>query len=235
MSELCQGERCRPDDHGGPRRANGWPLCEVCEQRVSENLRDIADLWPDVTEALRSPEVHGEKVSKSRTIGLPLNETVADARRDALNTLAYWVHVIVEEASTLTAPSFDLEHLPDLAHFLAKHSRWLTRNYDQGVCISISADAHRLRRDLRRAAYPNGGRRYDPGIACVEHGTDDQGARVPCPGHYTAWVFDGMGFQPDLTCSADSAHVLTPAGFRRLKRTVIDPAAAKNLMAAIVS
>lgn len=241
MSEyaLCQGDHCRPPDHGGPRRANGWPLCEVCEERVAENLRDIAEVWPDTEEALRVPEmVGGEKVSGSATIGLPLNEAVADARREALTTLAYWAQVVVQEAQTLTAPPFDLEHVGGLATWLSVHYRRLTRNYDEGVCISISADAHRLRSDLRRAAYPSGARRF-PGrherqLPCVEHGVNDQGERVQCPGTYFTYIVRGMDGFPDLRCSEDETHIMTPLGFRRLGRVALDREGSRRLMAAIV-
>lgn len=239
MTALCQGHNCRPDEHGGPRRADGWALCAVCEERVSENLRAIAAIWPDTEDALRTPTVAGgEKVSGTATHGLPLNEAVADARREALTRLAYWAQVVVQESQALTAPPFDLAHLPGLARWLAKHHRHLTRNYDEGTSISISVDAHEILRELRKVTYPTGARRFprrdEQQLPCVEHGVDDQGRRTPCPGVYYTYLSDRMDGFPDLRCTEDATHIMTPLEFRRLRRAVVDADGARRLMAAIV-
>lgn len=241
MTALCQSHHCRPPHHGGPRPANHpHPLCATCEARVAEHLRDIADLWPDTEEALRAPSGgtgRAEPVSGSRTHRLPLNEDVADARAHTLTTLAYWSQVVAAAAGYPPPAAFTLETIPNLARWLATHHLYLTRNDDEGVCISIAHDAHDLRRQLRRVTYPSGARRF-PGrheaqLPCVEHTTDDTGARTPCPGVYYAWITDRMDGFPDLRCTEDPEHTLTPAGFRRLGRATLDPDGTRNLLAAI--
>src|SRR5690606_2975488 len=128
---LCQSHHCLPAEHGGPRETNGGgPLCDTCEQHVADDLARIAELWPDTEDALtgNTTGTSGEKVSTSRTTRLPLNEAVADARRETLTTLAYWAQEVGTVAGTLTPPPFTLERTPDIARWLARNHRWLTRH-----------------------------------------------------------------------------------------------------------
>lgn len=239
MTALCQSPHCRPARLGGPRQAEGtWPLCATCEDRVDSDLRDIARIWPDTEEALRAPNTtgHSEPVTGSRNHRLPLNEAVADARAETLRTLTTWAQIIAATAGLNPPAAVTLDRVPELATWLARHHRALTRNYDPEIGVG-STFTHDLRRQLRRVTYPTGARRFpgrnDPQLPCVEHTTNEHGERVPCPGVYYAWITDRQDGFPDLTCSEDEDHILAPTGFRRLGRAALDPAATARLVAAL--
>lgn len=226
---LCASDHCRPEGHGGPRPADrGSPICHDCADRAASNLQDVARDWPATEAQLTAPDRgnDGTGVKSARNPGIDLNPRVVEARADITHTLTFWAHLLLDENQTLPRPRQDV---PGLARFVGTNLRHLTHHHDHGLAVSIIEDAHRLARLARSTAYPKGARRYEPGIPCVEHDTDDTGARVPCPGEYGAWVWDGMGHVPDLECSADREHVLTPAGFRRLGRYVRSTAGAARL------
>lgn len=122
---------------------------------------------------------------------------------------------------------------PWLAGWLGSNIRHLTAHHDEREAVAFVDEITRMGAVVRSLAAPKGARTYAPGIPCVEHGTDDQGQRVPCAGTYEARVWDGMGVVPDLRCTVDGSHVLTPAGFRRLGRRVSPDQAAMNLLAAV--
>ena len=107
-----------------------------------------------------------------------------------------------------------------LASWLGTNLRHLTRHNDQREAVAFVEEVTRDARVLRSLAEPLGARKYAPGIPCVEHLTDAMGQRVPCGGSYEARVWDGMGVVPDLRCTVDGTHILTPAGFRRLGRAL---------------
>jgi len=235
---LCQSHHCLPAEHGGPRETYGaGPLCDTCERHVTDDLAGIAELWADTEDALTGNTTgsSGEKVSSSRTIRLPLNEAVADARRETLTTLAYWAQEVGTVAGTLTPPPFALERTPDIARWLARHHRWLTRHTDEGVAISIAHDARTLRRQLHRVTYPTGARRFPrrdaPQLPCLE--TDTVG--IPCDGFYYAWITDGAERFPDLRCSSNREHTLKPHNFWRLGRSRGKRTALLNLMQALTA
>lgn len=240
MTALCQSPHCRPPHHGGPRQAQGtWPLCTTCEDNIATNLRDIARIWPDTTDALTNTTTnHGEPVSGTRTNNLPLNEAVADARTETHRYLTTWAHTAATTAGLNPPPTTTLDTVPQLATWLARHHKALTRNYNQDTALSTTY-THDLRRKLHNVTYPTGARRFpnrnDPQLPCIEHTTNQHGERTPCPGTYSTWITDQTDGLPDLTCSENPEHVLTPAGFRRLSRAALDPAAAARFTAALTA
>ncbi|HEY9250567.1 MAG TPA: hypothetical protein VIO38_15615 [Rariglobus sp.] len=230
---LCASDHCRPPSAGGPRRAmRGAPMCEACEDRAWSDLQTVARVWPDTEAQLTAPNKGGDGtgVRSARAPGIDLNPRVVEARKDITNTLTFWVHLLIDEHETLQLHGTDPSAM---ARFIGSNVRHLTHHHDEGIALSIVEDAHRLARLVIATAYPKGARRYEPGIPCVEHATSDMGERVPCAGEYGAWVWDGMGYVPDLECSLDRGHVLTPDGFRRLGRTVLRMGATTNLANAI--
>lgn len=242
IAALCQSHHCLPAEHGGPRETYGAaPLCDTCEQRVADDLARIAELWPDTEDALtgNTTSTSGEKVSTSRTTRLPLNEAVADARRETLTTLAYWAQEVGTVAGTLTPPPFALERTPDIARWLARHHRWLTRHTDEGVAISIAHDARTLRRQLHRVTYPTGARRFprrdDPQLPCLH--TDTIG--IPCDGHYVTWITTTGSNRrtplPPLRCTSNREHTLEPHEFWRLGRNRDKQTAMLNLLQALTT
>lgn len=231
---LCASDHCRPPAHGGPRRAErGSPICRECEDRAWDDAQTIARVYPSTEAQLTAPVKGGDGtgIRGARQPGLDLNPRVVEARADITNTLTFWTHLLIDEHPTLTTPGNDPSAM---ARFIGANLRHLTHHHDDGIALSIVEDTRRLARLVVSVAYPKGARRYEPGIPCVEHDTNDLGERVPCAGEYGAWVWDGMGQIPDLTCNADATHVLTPAGFRTLGRTVLHMGNASRLLEAVI-
>lgn len=229
---LCGGP-CRPEAHGGPRRAMpAYAICGVCEERCWENLHWIADHWADLEEQLTAPEGAADGMPRAKirdAVGISLNPKVVALRRKVYDELRYWVQVILDENPGFTGPKDDVVAF---ARYLARQHRRITRHHSPGVAAALPIVAHDLRREMYPLAFPSGGRLYtpEPVIPCAEHTETDQGERVPCPGHYRAWVTDRADGIPDLTCSEDRSHVLSPAGFRRAGRQTMKAEAALRLV-----
>lgn len=119
-----------------------------------------------------------------------------------------------------------------LAGFVATNLRTITHGQDEWLAVGIAVDARTIAGNARANVAPSGRRTYKPGIPCTEHSTDEHGQRIPCQGEYQAKVTDGMGYVPDLVCSVDAGHVMTPGGFRTLGR-VMDKGGAERLLGAL--
>ena len=120
-----------------------------------------------------------------------------------------------------------------LAGFVATNLRTITHGPDEWLAVGIVTDARTIAGTARGHVAPSGRHTYKPGIPCVEHTTDGHGQRVPCGGEYVARVQDGMGYVPDLVCTVNGSHVMTPGGFRTLGRSM-DKGGAERLLGAIV-
>lgn len=228
-SALCAVEGCRKD--GPPRQAlPGSSVCVCCEDRSWDNWRTVTVLWPDLELALAAQGAGGEHVSGTKTPALVINVGVVEARARIRELTRFWVHVLIETTDTLVPPTGDADQL---ASFLGTNMRHLTRHPDPGITLGYLEDAREAAGLARRHVQQTGRRTYKPGIPCVEHGTDEHGQRVPCGGEYVAKVQDGMGYVPDLVCTVDSGHVMTPGGFRTLGRSM-DKGGAERLLGAIV-
>lgn len=232
---LCAGP-CRPTDRGGPRRAiPGHNICDICEERCWENLHWLADHWADLEQMLTRPEHHGydgmPRKPDSEETGIELNEAVAELRHQVDAALHHWVKVILDDGPGFTGPRSDPV---SMARYLARHHKRITRGA-KGADFTVAVAG--MRREVNRRAFPSGARLYDPEppILCVEHGTSDTGERTPCPGHYVTWMTNRTdGTLPDLTCTVDKTHVLTPAGFRRAGRLTMQAGAAGRMVNAII-
>lgn len=231
---LCAGP-CRPDDHGGPRRAMpNHAICDVCEERCWESLHWLADHWQDLEVQLTRPESHAAsgmpKGGRDGT-GIELNEAVADLRHQLDAALHHWVHVLLDEAPGFKGPKSEPV---TMARYLAMHHKRITRMTDGAIAADFTCAVADMRRQMRRRAFPSGARLYDPELPCAEHSTSDLGERIPCPGRYVTWVTDRMDGTPDLVCTEDENHVLTPAEFRRAGRRTVKAAAAATMLEAII-
>lgn len=218
MTALCASPHCRPEKHGGPRRAiTGSPLCERCDERAYEDWRMVVKLWPSTVHALvhHSPGV-GEKVDGTPTYGLDLDETAIERRDKVLEDLRYWIHVLIDEERITQAPKHD--DAAAMASVVATHVAHLTHHHDEHLAVCVAVDARKAARSCRWLSAPQRSRVYRSGIPCVEHTEDDMGQRVPCPGEYRAKLDDVVVEMPDLKCSENPEHTLTPSGFRGLGR-----------------
>ena len=215
---LCASDHCRPVKHGGPRRAMPRSaLCETCIQRTWDDLQTIAKLWDQTADMLVRHGSGSERRAPGPSGGIDLVDYVLRKRAEVKTTCTFWIHVLLEDERIGQAPSID--DVPRLARMVATHLDHLTHApMMEGHQVSIREDARSMARSLRKALGFDPARRVDTGIRCTEHDTDDAGQRVPCMGTYTYTVHERMDGFPDLVCTEDDTHRITPEGFRRVAR-----------------
>lgn len=231
---LCASQRCHPANSDRPPRPamRNSPVCDTCEQRAYEAWRRVATQWHQTTNALtaNSSGDSAGRITGGDVNQLTINEHAASDRKKILTDTRYWTHVLIEEGRITKAPA--PEDVPKMASLIATHIAHLTRLPNRLQAAGIIQDALDCGRLMRWLTNPQHTRRFRPGIPCVEHTTNDQGKRIECPGEYTAKLGEQMTGLPDLTCTHDATHVLTPAGFRRLGRALNRDGAA-NLLEAL--
>lgn len=219
---LCASQRCHPENSDRPPRPamRNSPVCETCEQRAYEAWRRIATQWHQTINALTAVAsgASAGRITGGNVSELSINEAAADDRKKILTDTRYWTHVLLDTGRIQRVP--DPDDVPRMASLIATHIAHLTRLPDRLQAVGIVQDALACGGKMRWLVNPQPTRRYKPGIPCTEHTTDTEGARVPCPGEYTARLGEQMTGLPDLVCTEDASHVLTPAGFRRLGRVI---------------
>lgn len=231
---LCaKGDTCRPVDKGGPRRTNGAWLCEVCVDRLREDLTTgpldyrsrryerpgIADAWADLEDALMRSEIGDGETGKQKhgmvSVGAGVNEQASEARALATN-LVWFILQVARDARdrrdrTFSPPQGDIDVMARWA------ADWvlddIVRYADQHECVDIADDARTVARAVFSASYPSGVHWIEVGLACEQHGTSEQGERIACEGTMRALV--GRDVMPDLVCSVDASHALDPSEWER--------------------
>jgi hypothetical protein len=227
---LCVGP-CRPAAHGGPRQiVAGSHLCEVCRDTFAEDLNRIADAWADLSRRLGQADGNplSEKVDGSQDFGLVINEHVSDVIHEVTAWVWFTTRVVVDERGT-GSPSE--RAVPALLRWLSQwHVDWLSAHKDADLAGAFAIEAHELVKTVRRTAYPSGARRIDLPVQCSEKVCEpDDGPCVPCAGRMYVMVV------PDLVCSLDSTHRMTPAAWTRSSwRKHMDPAAVEALTRHII-
>ena len=216
---LCINPRCRPEDHGGPRRTEHAWFCPVCIDHAREALDFIADSWADLEEAIVQSRVSvGDPVKGSRDVGLVLNEAASNARHRATADIWAFARIVFDWADdadrSIASPSD--QSIPGLARWIAnRHLDVFTKHAGRLTAESFIGDVREIRSAVRRAAYPSGARKVETGLRCTEHGTSDQGERVECVGEMVAWVVPQAVTLPDLVCTEDNTHRLDPSTWQR--------------------
>ncbi len=213
---LCTSGVCRPDDHGGPRRAAFHShICDTCADHLQQQMTGIADAWPDLQERLGTEQQPGrEKVTGSKDPGLILNEATSDVMRAVTDWTWFLARALLDEKDVRVKD----QDTPSLLAWLATwHLPWLTHLPDQAMQTAVCEEGRELARRVKRVAYPSGARRVDiPSLRCVEHTTTDQGERVPCEGTMFVIVQPGIDMEmPDMVCTVDETHTVDPATWQR--------------------
>lgn len=250
---LClKGADCRPVDKGGPRRTNQAWLCEVCIERLREDLTTgpmnyrsqrrerpgIADAWADLEDAMTRSEVVDSEKGKQKhgmvSVGSGVNEQASEARGLATNLVWFVLQVARDAADgrgrAFNPPAGDIDVLARWAADWAVDE--VVRYADEHDCLDIASDARTVARAVFSAAYPSGVHWVEVGLNCEDHGTSDLGERVACEGIMRALV--GKGSLPDLVCSEDETHIIEPAqwereGWRRKHRQQLNAVGVANL------
>ncbi|QNP67897.1 hypothetical protein [Streptomyces genisteinicus] len=139
IQSLCEAGHCRRDRRSGefqPRTAApGQRLCQVCRDRLRDDLGSLPALYEDCGEVL-SPARPGitERVSSGRARqGIRLNEAALQARGDMIPVLASWAGTVIAERR-VGGPS--RREAGPLAAFLARHVDWLAAHPAAGECAA---------------------------------------------------------------------------------------------------
>ena len=218
-------------------------MSEPRDRHSALNARDdllaIADAWPDMLERLaREGTRGGERVSGTSNPGLVLNEAVSEAMRELTSWAHYLTRVLMDEVLDAAGRPWR-PHSTAPADLYAEIARervgHFTEHPDEMVRLMFGDDCRDMRDLATRTAYPSGRRWVPLPIPCAEHSTSDLGERVPCPGAYRVLLDpDRPGLVPDMVCSEDDQHRVTPVEWQRVSRkTALDPTAAAALLARI--
>lgn len=200
--------------------------------RARTHLLTVADAWPRLDELVAagsSPSAGGSKPG-SRP---PIDAHVADVRQEVALWVRFLARVLMEEvtverwpgvpwaaerrvAELWAPPTLDTGSLARhiaherIGHFLAHE--------DQHLRMEFLDDAERLATLVRRTVWPSGARWMRTGIDCTEHGTSELGERVACSGEYRVFMRPEQQVIPDMVCSLDDEHRITPLEWQRAQR-----------------
>lgn len=221
------------------RRNARIPLAEPQEtdtyDRARGHLLTIANTWPRLDELVASGSTPGSGAGKPASRA-PIDAHVADVRQEIALWVRFLARVLMEEvtiervaheqtvipfvppivAEPWAPPALDtgllVRHIATerIGHFLAHE--------DQHLRIEFLDDAERLAGLAHRTVWPSGARWLRTGVDCAEHGTSDMGERVACKGEYRVLMLPEQGAIPDMVCTEDQAHRITPLEWQRAQR-----------------
>lgn len=193
-------------------------------------LLEIADTWPALTARLRpgsSADRSGVHVAPSSRP--PIDVHVSDVVAEVTEWAHFLAHVLMDETDWRP----DDTSMPALARGLAERVGHFTEHPDEQLALAFTDDAKRLAHLVRSTALPTGRRTVRVGLRCEMHDTSPLGERVACTGWYTLVLDpDKPGYIPDLVCTQDGQHRITPDEWQRAyRRTAMRPEAAAALIA----
>lgn len=206
-------------------------LCAGCADRTRDRLLRIADLWPELTQALAwrdqppagdapPARLHVPEPGGNAT-GLTVNAQAMRAMDKAASTVRYIASVMRGEyddrAKPFNPPSTDgsMDDVPKLARWLGMwHMHYLAVRFpDEGTVEAIRDDVRAAENAVYRATHPSGIHWAPVNLACEDHSTDDEGQRVECGG--SMWALVGRDVMPDLVCDVDPEHTIEPKVWER--------------------
>jgi hypothetical protein len=199
-----------------------------------DDMLAIADTWPDLLDRLAtsSSGPKNDRVSGTVPTGLVINETVSDVMGEVRAWAQFLTRVLMEETTWEPHDTGTDDLLRDIARHRIGH---FTAHADEGLREAFHDDARHMRYKVEHAAYPSGKKRIPLHVHCCETTTTVLGARVPCPGQYTATLNPDMpGLIPDMICDHDPGHRITPVEWQRAARkSAFDPTAMRRMLGAI--
>lgn len=184
--------------------------------QLRADLRAIADAWPDLQDAiLGGAGASVGPITGTPETALPGNWAAIQTERDVVAAAWFLARVIADETSS--APPSPLDDLPACLRWIATwRADWLARHPDLGGDVVDEWRGHA--RLVHRRAYPDRpARTIHVGVPCAEHGTDELGQRIPCPGVMTVRLTDS-DLVPDMVCTLDPTHRISPVEWQRAAR-----------------
>lgn len=197
---------------------DGAHLCHACIGTMRANLCTLAERWDDLEAAMTAPGSGPLYLTAPETamgdntgnpVGIDLNDAVVKARTMTKDLAWFMVQVIRDDydelGRRLNIPTD--QSVPSLLTWIERwHLTHLVTHGADETAQEIADDIHKAEKATFAAL--NTARTVHVGIPCTEHGTSDQGERVPCEGHMTARSEPGV--IPNLVCDADRSHKVAP-------------------------
>ena len=196
---------------------------------VQRDMREIADLWPELVQRLAGGGGGGDRSGVRLPPGSkpPIDMHAADVTSEIQAWVTFLARVLIDETDW-TCPSNDTATiLRDIADNRVGH---FTESDDEGLREATTDDATRLAKLARNTARPANRRTIRLGIPCLEHDTSALGERIVCTGQY-ATVLNEDERVGDMVCTQDATHRMTPLEWQRSQRH--DPARARDMDALV--
>lgn len=200
--------------------------------QARERLETIADAWTVLEKLVAAGSTPGSGAGKPAS-RVPIDAHVADVRTELALWVRFLARVLMEEVTVERWPGVPWALLHRVAepwapptldtgllvrHIATERIGHFLHHEDQHLRIEFLDDAERLAGLARRTAWPSGARWLRTGVLCAEHGTSDLGERVACTGEYRVHMLPGQDVMPDMVCSEDQEHRITPLEWQRAER-----------------
>lgn len=186
--------------------------------QLRADLRAVADAWDDLQTAAtaQTRAGGGGPITGTKDHDLRVGWTALAVERDIRNDLHFAWRVLSDET---TGPLPVTRTVPDQLAYLADwRAPWLAHHSDLGE--AFVEDWGRNAARCKAAAYPEKRRVLDVGVRCVQYADlpDGAGERVLCAGAYQVTLDPRSDLVPDLVCSADATHRVSPVEWQRVGR-----------------
>lgn len=185
---------------------------------LREDLEWLADAWTDLLDRLgrEQPAPDGQPRPATRSMGLVINERISELMRTVSDFVVELAHQLAVETAGFRLPRD--RDTPALLAAVARRVGHFTEHPDPTVSRGVPERAALLRRQVTRAAYPDGIRTIHlAAYRCPERLVDEEGRHVACLGHWTIRPLPSGGLG-NMICSADPEHVTPPYLWLRLVR-----------------
>lgn len=189
-------------------------------QKIAESLISLRGSWPEMIQA--GPKgAGGSPVAGSKEPPPPAPIGTLSMRREVCEVLAAWCRVVMDDALDIHGQRMNVTMDGGDA---MEMSGWLLTWADFLGAHEAGADAaseiSKAARDCASVANGFRVRKFKVG-PCIEHGTTDQGERVPCDGTLFALLHsDSNGLPNALRCDSDGSHTWSSTEWMHLGRRI---------------
>jgi len=204
------------------------------------HLLDLATIWPELeAKVARGGGSAGEKVTGSKKEApIPVDPHVIDTMAEIEAWVVFMVRQLMDEVTVEVAVPGPVRGTwaepwrpngittASLLHQIADRVGHFTEHQDEMLAIAFQDDAKKHAKEALKVARPSGRRTIPLWVRCLEHDTDDQGDRIPCPGMYVTVLDPDSHGLNDMVCEVDRTHRMTPLEWQRSQRrglVSIDP------------
>lgn len=184
---------------------------------TARHLRETAEIWPELEDRLGGGgKAEGEKISTQPGSKPTIDAHVADVMHQIQDWTVFLCRALMDETDWKPPAELDTPGLlRDIAKWRIGH---FTEHEDEALRQAIIDDAEEYHSLALRTARPSGVRRIPLHVPCQEHGTTDQGERVACEGEYYALLKPWESTIPDMICTEDEEHRMTPLMWQRAQK-----------------